>query len=68
MATLEDTFTTALAAALSAATALPSTVEAVRPLRDADLLTVQKTLAETRRALDSAAALVAGEIASRSRP
>ena len=38
MAILEDTFTAALAVALSSACSLPTRVEAVRPLPDADLL------------------------------
>lgn len=67
MAFLEDTFTAALAVALSAAASLPTRVEAVRPLDDDGLLAAQATLADTRRALDAAASLVAGEIAHRSR-
>ena len=67
MAVLEDTFTAALAVALSSACSLPTRVEAVRPLPDADLLAAQRALADTRRALDAAASLVAGEIAHRSR-
>lgn len=67
MATLEDTFTTALAVVLSAASSLPARVEAVRPLPDSDLLDAQRTIADTRRALDAAASLVAGEISHRSR-
>lgn len=67
MAVLEDTFTAALAVALSAASGLPTRVEAVRPLPDDDLLAAQRDLADTRRALDAAASLVAGEIAHRSR-
>lgn len=67
MATIEDTFTSALAVVRSAATSLPGGVHAVRPLSDADLLDAQRTLADTRRALDAAASLVAGEMSHRSR-
>ena len=67
MAILEDMFTAALAVTLSAASELPTRVDAVRPLPDDHLLAAQRTLAETRRALDAAASLVAGEIDHRSR-
>jgi hypothetical protein len=68
MAIIEDTFTAALAVAVSAASALPTRVEAVRPLPDIDLLAAQRALADARRALDAASSLVAGEISHRSRP
>jgi hypothetical protein len=67
VAILEDTFTAALAIALSAACKLPTQVDAVKPLPDDHLLEAQRVLADTRRALDAAASLVAGEILFRSR-
>lgn len=67
MATFEDTFSTALGVALTAASSIPTLVSAVRPLDDDRLLAAQRSLADSRRALDAAASLVAGEIAYRSR-
>ena len=67
MASIEDSFTAALAAVRSAAMTLPSSVTAVRPLTDGRLLAVQRELADARILLDSAASLVAGEIGFRSR-
>ena len=67
MVTFEGTFSTALDVVLTAASSIPALVSAVRPLDDDRLLAAQRTLADSRRVLDAAASLVAGEIAYRSR-
>jgi len=67
MVIFEDTFSTALDVVLSAASSIPALVSAVRPLDDDRLLAAQRTLADSRRVLDAAASLVAGEIRYRSR-
>lgn len=68
MPVLEDTFTGSLAAVRAAASALPTSVGAVRGLSDGSLIALQTELAEARRALDASASLIAGEIEHRSRP
>ena len=67
MSIFEDSFSTALDVVLSAASSVPTVVSAVRPLDDERLVAAQRSLADSRRALDAATSLVAGEIAYRSR-
>ena len=64
---IEDTFTASLDAVASSTARLPHDVAAVRPLGDDELLAVQRTLADARRAIDACASLVAGEVVHRSR-
>lgn len=67
MEVLEDVFTESLNAVRVAACALPVSADSVRTLDDDHLLDAQRVLAEARRALDSSASVIAGEIAHRSR-
>ena len=67
MATIEDTFTPALAAALSSLALLPSSVVSVQSVPDDSLLSLQSGIAGLKRLVDAAAALVAGEVKHRSR-
>ena len=67
MPIIEDTFTASLDAVASSTAGLPRDVSAVRPLSDDELLAVQRTLADARRAVDACASLVAGEVKHRSR-
>ena len=67
MPTLEDTFTSSLDAVKSSTSVLPTDVAAVRPLADDELLAIQRTLADARRAIDACSSLVAGEVVHRSR-
>jgi hypothetical protein len=67
MPVLEDTFTASLDALTSSTADLPRDVAAVRPLSDDELLAVERTLADARRAIDACASLVAGEVKHRSR-
>jgi hypothetical protein len=67
MSELEHIYATAIAAVASSITALPP-VETVRELSDTVLLDMQRTVAAERKALDAHAALLAGEVANRSRP
>lgn len=61
-------FTTALDAVDAAVAVVPSSLSEVKGLDDDALLTVQRRVAASRRALDACASLVAGEVAFRSRP
>ena len=67
MAIIEDTFSPALAAALSSCALLPSTVDSVQLVTDDSLLSLQTGLAALRRLVDAAGSLVAGEVQHRSR-
>lgn len=67
MPIIEDIFTASLDAVASSAAALPHGSEPIRALADDELLAVQQTLAEARRAIDTCASLVAGEVDHRSR-
>ena len=60
MPVIEDTFTASLDALTSSTAGLPRDVTAVRPLSDDELLAVERTLADARRAIDACASLVAG--------
>lgn len=67
MPVLEDIFTASLEAVATSTAALPRHTEPIRALSDDELLAVQHTLAEARRAIDTCASLVAGEVDHRSR-
>ncbi|MBG6053737.1 hypothetical protein IWX81_000127 [Salinibacterium sp. CAN_S4] len=67
MAGLEDLFTESLMAIRSATSALAS-VGSLKALPDERLVEAQRTVADARRALDSSASMIAGEIQHRSRP
>ncbi|HEY9498961.1 MAG TPA: hypothetical protein VIQ78_08060, partial [Terrimesophilobacter sp.] len=67
MPTSAAIFATALDAVDAAAGTLPTSLGAVKALEDPALLAVQRRLADSRRALDACASLVAGEVAFRSR-
>lgn len=67
MPILEDTFTASLDAVTSSTAALPHDSATIRPLGDDELVAMQRTLADARRAIDTCASLVAGEVAHRSR-
>ena len=67
MAGLEDVFAESLAAVRAATCALV-TAGLVRALDDDQLVNAQRTIADARRALDTSASMIAGEIHHRSRP
>jgi hypothetical protein len=68
MANLVDTFGASLAAVVSAAEHLASQSAAALELTSKALIAAQGAIAEARRDLDATASVIAGEIASRSRP
>jgi hypothetical protein len=68
MANLVDAFGASLDAVLSAAHRVASQSAAVRTLSAQALIAAQSAIAGARRDLDASASMVAGEIASRSRP
>jgi hypothetical protein len=68
MANLADTFGASLDAVLSAAHRVASQSAAVPDLSAQALIAAQSAIAGARRDLDASAAVVAGEIAARSRP
>ena len=68
MPTIEDTYTTALAVVLSSLAQLPTSVSSVDSFDDAKIMATQARLADARRLLDAASALVAGVVDHRSRP
>ncbi|WP_167047498.1 HNH endonuclease signature motif containing protein [Salinibacterium sp. ZJ454] len=67
MATVVDTFTGALAAVASTTADLTADAAVLQGLDDRELLAAQLSAAQSRRRLDACAALLAGEIAHRSR-
>jgi hypothetical protein len=67
MPTFVDTFAASVDAALGSARILPTDVLGIKTLTDDALLASQRSLAEARRAIDASAAVIAGEIAHRSR-
>ena len=67
MAGLEDVFAESLAAVRAATCAL-ATAGLIRALDDDQLVNAQRTIADARRALDTSASMIAGEIHHRSRP
>ena len=67
MSTFADAYAASLDAALASARGMSTDVLGVGSLGDAALISAQRILAEARRALDAGAAVVAGEIAFRSR-
>jgi hypothetical protein len=68
MVNLADTFGASLDAVVSAAQQLVSQSAAARELPATALIAAQGALARARRDLDTSAAVIAGEIAARSRP
>jgi hypothetical protein len=62
-----QTLTASIDAVVSAARGIPVDVAAISGLSDAELLEVQRKLAEARRAIDASASIAAGEIGFRSR-
>ncbi|MET1043107.1 MAG: DUF222 domain-containing protein [Microbacteriaceae bacterium] len=67
MATVVDIFTGALAAVASTTADLTADAALLQTLDDRELLAAQRSAAQSRRRLDACAALLAGEIAHRSR-
>src|SRR5690554_2542253 len=67
MPQIEDTFTPALVAALTAVEAVPADLATVKSLDDAALLNAQRMIAAISKAFGPAGSLVAGEVAYRSR-
>lgn len=68
MTTSAAIFAVALDAVDAAVAAVPASLPIVKGLDDESLLAMQRRIADSRRALDACASLVAGEVAFRSRP